>query len=157
MNNKGFTLVELIATILVLALLMSIGAFTIISTMNSVKQKNIDSLVTQIKSAAENYVMECAYSKDGIAEMVGMTNVAIFCTSGPNGTLPLSALVEAGYLTGNAKKADNTYTLVNPNNTDVNIGACTIKAMYNTNGKFVFCGTSTDDKCTAIFKDSGSC
>ena len=66
MNNKGFTLIELVVTVLVLSLLMSLGAYSIIQTVSSVKKKNIESLKSNIKQAVENYYMECTYSKENI-------------------------------------------------------------------------------------------
>ena len=55
MNNKGFTLVELIATILILALVMSIASYSIINVIRNAKQKNYDLLIDHIKEGAELY------------------------------------------------------------------------------------------------------
>ena len=48
MNNKGFTLVELIATIVVLALVMGLASYSIVGIIKRSKEKNYELLVTNI-------------------------------------------------------------------------------------------------------------
>lgn len=124
MNNKGFTLVELIATIVVLALVMGLASYSIVGIIKRSKEKNYELLVTNIKDAAETYYQECRYAK----------NSAISCYPNDNTyTITLGNLVEYGYLKGNSKDSDDKYTLVNPLD-DVDISECIIQIRYN-NGK----------------------
>lgn len=77
-NNKGYTLVELIATIVILALVMGIGAYSITAIINSSKEKNYELLIKEIKNAVELVYQDCVISKlDDVKELcplVGDTN-----------------------------------------------------------------------------------
>lgn len=121
LNKKGFTLVELIATIVVLALVVSISAYAITNIINSAKEKNYDLLIKNIKDASETYYQECKYSD-------------ITC----NDTVTLQELVNYGYLKGNGTK-DNKMEIINPKD-NKNIGACSI-AVKNENGKLTIEGS----------------
>ena len=50
MNNKGFTLVELLGTIVILAIIVGISSYSIITVLNNTKKKNYQFLVDKIKS-----------------------------------------------------------------------------------------------------------
>lgn len=121
LNKKGFTLVELIATIVVLALVVSISAYAITNIINSAKEKNYELLIKNIKDASETYYQECKYSD-------------ITC----NDTVTLQELVNYGYLKGNGTK-DNKMEIINPKD-NKNIGACSI-AVKNENGKLTIEGS----------------
>ena len=124
LNKKGFTLVELIATIVVLALVVSISAYAITNIINSAKEKNYDLLIKNIKDASETYYQECKYSN----------NSGITCDD----TVKLQDLVNYGYLKGNGTK-DNKMEIINPKD-NKNIGACSI-AVKNENGKLTIEGS----------------
>ena len=129
LNKKGFTLVELIATIVVLALVVSISAYAITNIINSAKEKNYELLIKNIKDASETYYQECKYSD-------------ITC----NDTVTLQYLVDYGYLKGNGT-GDDKMEIVNPKD-NINIGECSIAIKYE-NGKL----TITKEKKT----NNGSC
>ena len=132
LNKKGFTLVELIATIVVLALVVSISAYAITNIINSAKEKNYELLIKNIKDASETYYQECKYSN----------NSGITC----NDNVTLQDLVNYGYLKGNGT-GDNKMVIVNPKD-NINIGECSIAIKYE-NGKL----TITKEKKT----NNGSC
>ncbi|MBR3897792.1 MAG: prepilin-type N-terminal cleavage/methylation domain-containing protein [Bacilli bacterium] len=60
MKNKGFTLVELLAVIVMIAIVASISVPIIISVINDSRAKSYDRQVEMIKDAAERYVNENA-------------------------------------------------------------------------------------------------
>ena len=62
MNRKGFTLVELLATLAILGIIVTIGGVAISKTIKNTKEKNYQLLVSEIKNAAELYVQEYAFS-----------------------------------------------------------------------------------------------
>lgn len=58
MNKKGFTLIELIASILILSTLIVIGISSYTSISNSVKNAAVNDQINKIKTAAENYAAD---------------------------------------------------------------------------------------------------
>ena len=125
MNNRGFTLVELLATLILLALVIGLGSVAITSLINNAKNKNYALLITNIKDGAEVYYQECKYAN----------NSRITCTGNANNgyTITLGELVTYGYVKGNSTDESKKYTIVNPLD-DENIKNCQIKVTY-TSGK----------------------
>ena len=140
MNNKGFTLVELVATILILGLIMGIGGYSITNLIQKNKQNSYELLINEIKEALNTYYQECRYA-----------NIPPTCSN--SGEIKLGDLVEQGFLKGNSTietgSDKDKFTLVNPN-TGNNIYNCNIQWSYN-DGKFNItdnsggnCPTSSD-------------
>ena len=61
MNRKGFTLVELLATITILGIIVTIGGVSISSIMKNARENEYKLLVSNIKDAVEAYYQECTY------------------------------------------------------------------------------------------------
>lgn len=117
MNNKGFTLVELIATIAIIALIATVSVPAVNSVVNNSKQKNYEILISNIKTAAKAYYEECDFNKAAISSI---------CTTR---TITLKNLAAYGFL--NAKNKSNCVgedciTIKNPVN-NREIGSCKIK------------------------------
>lgn len=121
-NNKGFTLIELIATIVILALVMGISTYSISAIIKNSKEKNYELLINNIKDAAENYYQECKYSN----------NTGITCSTDDEGKLitTLKALVKYGYLKSNDTESSSSQMLINPKD-NVDIINCQIKITYS--------------------------
>ena len=49
-DNSGFTLIELIATIVLLVIVMSIGVFSFSAIIKNAKEKNYSLLIKEIKT-----------------------------------------------------------------------------------------------------------
>ena len=62
MNNKGFTLIELIATIALLAIISVISVVSISGVINQSKVSDCESLVSNIKTSVKEYVSDNRYS-----------------------------------------------------------------------------------------------
>lgn len=142
-NNKGFTLVELIATIVILAIIVSIGAFSITSIIKSSKEKDYQLLVKNILDASELYYQECKYSGTGV----------ITCDSYDDGSydITLNDLVINGFLKGNASIKDsegndlNDLGLTNPKD-DIDISGCNISITYG-NGEVLVSAVNPTGSC----------
>ncbi len=70
MNNKAFTLIELLAVIVVLGLLVTITTPNIINAINLSREKAYERQVKLIEEAAERWAidnMQSNYSKDSIS------------------------------------------------------------------------------------------
>ena len=106
-NEKGFTLVELLATVVLLAIILTLGTYSITTIIKNTKEKNYNLLVKNIESAVLLYYEECKYAASD----------DIVCSE--DNTVSLGDLVKYGYLKGNGKKNDQ-YSIVNPkDNTDI--------------------------------------
>ena len=64
MNNKGFTLVELLGTIVILSIIVGISSYSIITVLNNTKKNNYKFLIDEIKKASEAYYQECYYGNN---------------------------------------------------------------------------------------------
>lgn len=56
MNNKGFTLVELLATIVIIGLIMGIATTSVISTINNSKKRSEKVFIGKLETAIESYI-----------------------------------------------------------------------------------------------------
>ncbi|MBQ2873431.1 MAG: prepilin-type N-terminal cleavage/methylation domain-containing protein [Bacilli bacterium] len=133
LGNKGFTLIELIATLVILTLVMGLGAYSITGLITSSKKKDYELLIKEINNAVEIYYQECRYVNNNCSYEI-----------------TLGFLVDNGYLKGNSEITDgedNKYknTLINPND-NVNISNCKISYEYK-NGKVSVSAVDTSGSC----------
>ena len=140
MNNRGFTLVELLAVIVLLALLAAIGTYAITGIIKSAKDNNYELLIDQVRDASELYYQECKYGS-GVVD----------CTYNPSNNkqlvTTLSKLVEYGYLKGNSEnKSDGTsnFKVVDPRD-DTDISSCQITIEFNR--KIIVAAKSEETGC----------
>lgn len=145
-NNKGFTLVELIATIVILSIIMGIGTYSITKIIKDSKEKDYELLIKEIVDATEIYYQECRFSRNDKITCPGLDGDGYYSfldkdnnnmKNDDEKTLTLGTLVDYGYLKGNGtvKVDDNEkFVVVNPK-TNENISICAIKYRYNTNTK----------------------
>lgn len=96
-NKKGFSLVELIATILILSILLLLAVPAYNAVMNRYRRKIYQEKITLIKIAAEKYAQDQRISSDS--------------------AYTVAFLIEAGYLTPDKTSDGATeYDMVNPVN-----------------------------------------
>jgi prepilin-type N-terminal cleavage/methylation domain-containing protein len=124
MNKKGFTLVELLAVLVILSLLMVIAVPASINVSKKVKAKMYNNKVSLIKDAA------LLWAQDNKACLALDTNcgLSICKTEGliKACTLTVGDLAAAGYV-----DYDNATTVTNPQTGD-SMNAETIEIKYNT-------------------------
>ena len=131
-DRNGFTLVELLAVIILLSIIMGIGTVSVTSIINNAKEKDYQKLVGEIGNALEVYYQECKFMNNN-------------CDS--DNTITLRFLVENGYLKGNATGNGGNMTLVNPMKRDKIdgdkgiISDCQIKYDFENDS---YCPTSCD-------------
>jgi prepilin-type N-terminal cleavage/methylation domain-containing protein len=58
MNKKAFTLIELVAVIVVLGVLLSIATLAVTSYLSQTKETSFNALVASIESSTEMYVLD---------------------------------------------------------------------------------------------------
>lgn len=138
LNNKGFTLIELVATVVILGMIMLIGGYAVTELIDNSRDKDYELLINEIKSAVEAYYQECKY-------------VTVTCSD--EGIITLGDLVNNGFLKGNSTiKTGNDkdkYTLVNPRDNE-NITSCQIKYTYS-GGNFNVVAVSPTGSCPTSY------
>lgn len=126
LNKKGFTLIELITTVVILALVMSIGAVSITAIMDKSKEKDYQLFIKEIKNATEEFYIECTFDDK--------TNLDCPTINSGYYKINLGTLISSGHLKGNSTK-DDKITLVNPKDSKP-ISNCEIKYKYE-NAKII--------------------
>lgn len=100
MNNRGFTLIELIVTIALLALISTIS----VSVIGNIRGKhNVNSyyeLLKNVESAAKLYVTDNRYNLKSVG-------IDIKCPNNNTFTISLQKLVDNGYLTTDNNEIKN--------------------------------------------------
>ena len=95
-NNKGFTLVELLATIVIITLIMGIGIPYLINTINESKSKSNELAINNAMNSAAYYVKENDYNIiwTPVKDNNGYTGDYFTCVE-------LNDLVNKGYIKNN--------------------------------------------------------
>jgi len=92
MNNKGFTLIEILAVIVILAVILTIVGPKVINVFSGSKQKAYDDQVLTLKNLGKQYATEFPY------DITWTSNVA---------KVTISQLITAGYVKSNITNAKN--------------------------------------------------
>lgn len=117
MNRKGFTLVEIIMVIVILAILVLILAPNVFVLLNKNNEQSCNSLINNIESAAKIYVTNNKYK------------LGFSCDSEKN--ITLQTLIDSGDLT-----TDSSGKIINPvTNNEIQLDTTTVKVIYNCNNK----------------------
>lgn len=104
MNNKGFTLIELIVTITLLAIIATISFVSITNVIEENKNKTCKNIETSLKTAALDYISDNRYS---------LTNQTI--------TITAKTLLDNHYLTGNIKNPYDNSSNLNLSNINITV------------------------------------
>ncbi len=131
LNNKGFSLVEVLAVVVILGVIATIMIPTIGSVINQNKEDNYKNLEKTIFNAAKLYISDNRYDivlggscseNDGIREItkIGDKNLE-------NGQINIKILLEEKYLSSNK--------IINPKNSDeeLNLDNSYVVVKYNCN------------------------
>lgn len=122
MNNKGFTLIEVLAAFMLLGILVTFTAVSVIDYLDSADEAALKAMKENIKSGMINYYNECKYlSSDAICKKDGAGSVI-----DDNGELKttIGDLAAKGFLERNGFTS-----IVDPvDNTD--ISSCEVSIKY---------------------------
>lgn len=143
MNRKGFTLIEVLAVILIISIIGVLIAPGILDSLNDVKKTSCESLIKNIASAAESYYTECEYgdlSEDKYGEYkCSISNNTI--------TISLGTLANTGFLKVSDIDANEKKIVLNPK-TKENISNCNITIKKEVSADFKVTYTVTNDCVT---------
>lgn len=133
MNNKGFTLVELLATIIVLSIVIGITIPITINSLNKAKEREEKLLIANIRSSVVNLNVECNSGSS-----------LDICSNRKRG-ITLSDLALSGFLTFEKNSNSRDPQIINPR-TNNNISFCKIKVTDDNE----FCNLTSDDACRFV-------
>ena len=141
MNNRGFTLIELIVTIALLALISTIS----VSVIGNIRGKhNVNSyyeLLKNVESAAKLYVTDNRYNLKSVG-------IDIKCPNNNTFTISLQKLVDNGYLTtdnNEIKNFDGSTLTLSENKVTVTYDCTKKNFTYKIDKNEPICAKSKDD------------
>ena len=153
MNNRGFTLIELIVTIALLALISTIS----VSVIGNIRGKhNVNSyyeLLKNVESAAKLYVTDNRY----ILKSVG---IDIKCPNNNTFTISLQKLVDNGYLTtdnNEIKNFDGSTLTLSENKVTVTYDCTKKNFTYKIDKNEPICAKSKKDEEDHIERQNNVC
>ena len=100
MNNKGFTLVELLVTLVLLGIIATISITGVVSVMNNSKNSEYKVLLKNIDTGAKMFYEDCEYGSLSGKDICKNNKT----DDGSNTiyTIKVSDLTQYGFLTGNS-------------------------------------------------------
>lgn len=156
LNNKGFTLIEILAAVSIVVILGLIATPSIINTINTSNNANYDILVKNITIAGKQLFEEIEYTKPTIYKYTenGKSTTEISISSNTI-TVNLQTLVSNGFLIGsdnpNTSGSNKNHKIITNPKTKTDIGTCsiiitkTVDTNYNTN--YEIKNNSTSSNC----------
>ena len=139
LNNKGFTLLEILAVVVILGILIAIMIPSVNHLIEKNKQDNYDKLIKSIQNAARIYVSDYRYDialdNNNNCNNAGVTELKvskISTNSLTDSKIPISILVEEGAL-----ETDKDKKISNPKNKEqtLNLTESYITVMYQCQSK----------------------
>ncbi len=153
MNNRGFTLIELIVTIALLALISTIS----VSVIGNIRGKhNVNSyyeLLKNVESAAKLYVTDNRYNLKSVG-------IDIKCPNNNTFTISLQKLVDNGYLTtdnNEIKNFDGSTLTLSENKVTVTYDCTKKNFTYKIDKNEPICAKSKKDEEDHIERQNNVC
>ena len=132
LNNKGFSLVEVLAVVVIMGVLATIMVPIVADVINKNKSDNYENSIKSIISAAKLYISDNRYELSLGDECVEGYREVSKNDEIVNGKIIVETLVDGEYLSSNIKKITN-------NNKKINIKKSYIVVKFNCSSKkFVF-------------------
>ncbi len=155
LGRKGFTLVEVLAVISLIALLGLIAAPNVINTIKNSKQGSYNVMVNDIKTAGEELYTELDYAGSSLYDYnIDGSKGGLLKISSNSVTVTLQGLVSNGFLRGannpNKDGSNKNSKVILNSKTDADIGACQIiitKTKTNNITSYVITSNSSDENC----------
>lgn len=158
LNNKGFTLIEILAAIVILALLAGIAIPSVLSSINTSKDTSYNMMVSNIVTASGSLYEEIKYNNSTLYkyEKTGKTSNKIEITEGSI-SINLQTLVSNGFLNGSNNDCNdagctnqNKKVLLDPKSKN-DIGDCNIKISKN-GSKYKVEKNDNNTDCPSVYK-----
>ena len=155
LNNKGFTLVEVLAVVVIIGVVGGIAVVGVLSSINSGKEASYKLMISDIVVACGVLYEEVEFGNNVYKyDTNGSTSNKI----GKSGTvinINLQTLVSKGYLSGSENKikgdgANHNKRIIIDPKTKEDIGNCEI-SIERINGTYFVKNISSDDNCPSEY------
>ena len=124
MNNKGFTLIEILAVIVLLGVVLTIGGFSVSSYLKNSNEQSLYVFKENIKSGMINCYNECKYMSTNVCNGVNINNNTL--------TITIGDLARLGFIQNQGSNEDgDTLIINNPINEEENLTNCKVSISYN--------------------------
>ena len=109
LNNKGFTLIEILAVIVILSLLAGIAIPSVLSSINTSKDASYDIMISNIVTASGSLYEEIRYNGSGLYKynLDGTHTELIVLANDDSISINLQTLVSNGFLNGSNNDCDD--------------------------------------------------
>ena len=124
MNNKGFTLIEVLAAFVLLGILATFATISVIDYLDAADTNAKELLKENIKAGMINYYNECKYLSTGVCDSGNFSYNDGKCML----ELKISDLVNGGFLESQGDSTD----IVDPTNNETKINECEVSITYYT-------------------------
>lgn len=118
LNNKGFTLIEVLAVVVILSIIMAIMVPSVNNILNRNKEENYDDLEDSIISAAKIYISDNRYeivisecNSNNKADITSINGISL-----SDSKISVKMLVDAGNIKTNSLEA-----ITNPKNNKIEL------------------------------------
>lgn len=147
MNRKGFTLIEVLAVIVLIGIIGVLVIPSIIDTVNIGKKSSYELMIKNIVTASKMYYEECEYGDLSDESKYG----SYACKISNNAVvINLDSLANTGFLDSTFDKEKNKKVVIDTRNNN-DISTCYIKITKTKNEKgkvtYVVSSSSADTKC----------
>ena len=153
MNKKGFTLIEVLAVVLIIGLIAALVFPSLINTIDTGKKASYDILINNIITASKSYYEECEYGNLSDKEKYGSYACKI---NNDKINITLGDLANTGFLTGTTDNSTKIKKVINPDtNKDISSCKIIITKTKTSKGKIDYVVTSdtTDSICPSTYKE----
>lgn len=136
LNNKGFTLIEVLAVIAIIAILGLIAVPGVLNSINNSKKSSYNIMISNIKTASQSLYEEVDYMNGEVYtyDDSGTKTETPLKITDSSITVNLQTLVSNGYLKGTTSEKEGEKKLILTNPVDgKNIGSCQIEIKKETN------------------------
>lgn len=133
MNNKGFTLIEVLAAFVLLGILATFATVSVIDYLDAADESALTTLKENIKAGMINYYNECKYLSTGVCSGFSLTSKPEVISGVSKVTsyslnMKIADLVNKGFLESQGESTD----IVDPTDNETRINECEVSITYYT-------------------------
>lgn len=140
MNKKGFSLIELLAVIIILSVIMTLGFVGFGSIQNATKEKMVQTKIEEIETGAQKYGQEHMNDLTSSCKVDGADYK--FCK-----TITVQTILDSGDFESEERDGNRKIVINNVTNEEMNTEKICIYKKNNRVYAIMYSKFKTDDRC----------